>query len=94
MGEDVKEFFPPQDSKWDVNRMAGRQKVQEYQEWIAKAIEKAIPKSINCSALYAIKQGPFESPPEFSDRLRHTMCRSTPLDPEQISGYSSKCHYF
>ncbi|KAL2303351.1 hypothetical protein Nmel_008612 [Mimus melanotis] len=59
------------DPKWDVNRMAGRQKLEESQEWIAKGIEKAIPKSINWSALYAIKQGPFESPSEFLDRLRH-----------------------
>ncbi|KAL2297170.1 hypothetical protein Nmel_013123, partial [Mimus melanotis] len=67
MGEDVKEFFPLQDPKWDVNRMAERQKLQEYQEWIAKGIEKAIPKSIHWSVLYAIKQGPFESPSEFLD---------------------------
>ena len=31
--------------------------------------------------MYAIKQGPSESPSEFLDRLRDTVHRSTPLDP-------------
>ncbi|KAL2305538.1 hypothetical protein Nmel_007531 [Mimus melanotis] len=30
--KNVKESFPLQDPKWDVNRMAERQKLQEYQE--------------------------------------------------------------
>ncbi|MCQ4078885.1 hypothetical protein FK519_29425, partial [Klebsiella pneumoniae] len=56
-------------------------KLQEYQEWILKGMEKAIPKTINWSALYAIRQSPSESPSEFLDRLRDVMRRSTPLDP-------------
>lgn len=65
-----------------MNRAAKRQNLLEYQEWIAKGIEKAIPKSINWSALYAVKQGPSE----FLDRLKDTMHRSTPLDPESDIG--------
>ncbi|KAF1670224.1 hypothetical protein FQV07_0009214, partial [Pygoscelis papua] len=79
--EDVKEFFPLQDPRWDPNRSAEMNKLQNYQGWVVKGMEKAIPQTINWSALYAIKQGPTETPSEFLDRLRDTMRRHTPLDP-------------
>jgi len=44
-------------------------------------MENAIPKNINWSALYAVKQGPSESPSEFLDRMRDVMRHNTPLDP-------------
>lgn len=44
-------------------------------------MERAIPKTINWSALYAISQGPKESPSEFLDKLRDTMRRHTPFRP-------------
>lgn len=53
-GEDVKEYFPLQDPKWDVNRSAHMEKLQEYQGWISKGMERAIPKTINWSALYVL----------------------------------------
>lgn len=84
--QDVKEFFPLQDPKWDPNRSAERGRLQAYQEWIIKGVERAIPKSINWSALYAVKQGPSESPSEFLDRLRDAMHRHTPLDPSSETG--------
>ncbi|KFZ56481.1 hypothetical protein N338_00033, partial [Podiceps cristatus] len=61
-GGDVKEHFPLRDPKWDANRSAHLEKLQEYQEWVLKGMERAIPKTINWSALYAVKQGPSESP--------------------------------
>ncbi|KFQ15258.1 hypothetical protein N330_10408, partial [Leptosomus discolor] len=63
-GGDVKEYFPLQDPKWNANRSAHMEKLQEYQEWISKGIERAIPKTINW---YAVKQRPSESPSEFLD---------------------------
>ncbi|KAM9590811.1 uncharacterized protein ACIBXB_005865 [Morphnus guianensis] len=80
-GGDIKEYFPLQDPKWDINRSAHMERLQGYQDWITKGIERAIPKTINWSALYAVKQSPSESPSEFLDRLRDVMHRSTPLDP-------------
>ncbi|XP_055649366.1 uncharacterized protein LOC129783412 [Falco peregrinus] len=80
-GGDVKEYFPLQDPKWDANRSAHMQRLREYQEWIVKGMEKAITKTINWSALYAVKQTPSESLSEFLDRLRDVMRRNTPLDP-------------
>lgn len=61
-------------------------KLENYREWIAKGMEKAIPIAINWSALYEIKQRPSESPSEFLDRLRDAMRRHTPLDPESDTG--------
>ncbi|KFZ63305.1 hypothetical protein N338_12150, partial [Podiceps cristatus] len=66
-GGDVKEYFPLRDPKWDVNRTAHIGRLQAYQEWISKGMERAIPKTIIWSALYAVKQGPSESPSEFLD---------------------------
>lgn len=80
-GGDVKEYLPLQDPKWDANRSTHMERLKAYQGWILKGVERAIPKTINWSALYAIKQGPSESPSEFLDRLRDVMRRNTPLDP-------------
>lgn len=66
-GGDVKEYFAFQDPKWDVNRSVYMEKLKEYQEWISKGMEKAIPKNINWSALYAVKQSPSKSLSEFLD---------------------------
>lgn len=49
-------------------------------------MERAIPETLNWSALYAGKQGPSESPCEFLDHLRDAMHRNTSLDPETEVG--------
>lgn len=74
---DVKDYFPLQNPNWDPNRSAELKKRESYQEWIAKGMNRAIPKTINWSVLYAIKLGPSESPSEFLDRLRDAMHRHT-----------------
>ncbi|KAM9268577.1 uncharacterized protein RDI95_011718 isoform 3-T6 [Morus bassanus] len=66
-GGDDKEYLPLQDPKWDANRSVHMERLQAYQGWILKGMEKAIPKTINWSTLYAIKQGPSESPSKFLD---------------------------
>jgi len=81
VGGDVKDYFPLQDLKWDSNRSAHMERLQAYQEWISKGMERAVPRTINWSALYAVKQGPSKSPSEFLDRLRDVMRHNTPLDP-------------
>jgi len=62
------------------------EKLQAYQKWISKGMERAIPRTINWPALYAVKKGPSESPSEFLDQLRDVMHRNTPLDPESEVG--------
>ena len=78
---DVKDYFPLQDPEWDVNRSAHMERLQEYQEWIFKGMERAVPRAINWTALYAVKQGPSKSPSEFLDRLKEVKRRNTLLDP-------------
>ncbi|KAF4803987.1 hypothetical protein TURU_011570 [Turdus rufiventris] len=79
--QDVKQYFPLQDLNWDPNRTEEIKKLKSYQEWIVRGMERAIPKTINWSALYAIKLGPSESPSEFLDHLKDAMRRHTSLDP-------------
>ena len=93
-GGDVKEYFPLQDPKWEPNRSAHMERLREYREWVAKGMERAIPKNVNWSALYAVKQGPSESPSEFLDRLRNVMRRSTPLDPGSEVGIQQLVNLF
>ncbi|TRZ08246.1 hypothetical protein HGM15179_018860 [Zosterops borbonicus] len=66
--EDVKDVFPLQDPGWDPNNDEGLGRLKRYQELIVKGLERAIPKTINWSALCAVKQGPSQAP-EFLDHL-------------------------
>ncbi|XP_031953020.1 natural cytotoxicity triggering receptor 3 ligand 1 [Corvus moneduloides] len=85
-GSPVSSQTRKQEPHWNPNRTAELKKLKGYQEWIAKGVERAIPKTLNWSALYAIRQSPSESPSEFLDRLRDAMRRNTSLDPETEVG--------
>uniref|UniRef100_A0A8D0FQI8 Core shell protein Gag P30 domain-containing protein n=1 Tax=Strix occidentalis caurina TaxID=311401 RepID=A0A8D0FQI8_STROC len=85
-GNEVKDFFPLQDPRWNPNSSAQMDRLKGYQDLILKGLERAMPKNINWPALYAIKQGPSESPSEFLDRLREVMHRNMPLDPGSEAG--------
>ncbi|RMC20325.1 hypothetical protein DUI87_01174 [Hirundo rustica rustica] len=91
---DVKDYFPLQNPQWDPNRTAELKKLESYQEGMAKGMERAIPKTINWSALYAIKQGPSESPSEFLEKLRDAMRRHTSLDPGSEVGIQQLVNLF
>lgn len=60
--------------------------LQRYQDWIKFGLENAVPKTVNWSALYAIKQGQTETPMEFLDWLRAAMHKDTTLDPSSDVG--------
>ncbi|KFP60771.1 hypothetical protein N322_01863, partial [Cariama cristata] len=66
-GEDIKDDFPFQDPHWDPNRSAHIKLLSAYREWVIRGMERAIPKPVNWSALYAVRQGPKEIPSEFLD---------------------------
>lgn len=93
-GEDIKDHFPLQDPRWDPNRSAERPFLDTYREWVVKGMERAIPKTINWSTLYAVKQGPKESPSEFLEKLRDTMRKHTPLDPGSEVGIQQLASLF
>ncbi|RMC21457.1 hypothetical protein DUI87_02323 [Hirundo rustica rustica] len=92
--EDVKDVFPLQDPGWDPNDDEGLGRLKRYQELIVKGLERAIPKTINWSALYAIKQGPSQTPSEFLDHLRDAMRRHTTLDPGSDEGMQQLINLF
>ncbi|RMB92926.1 hypothetical protein DUI87_30665 [Hirundo rustica rustica] len=92
--EDVKDVFPLQDPGWDPNDDEGLGRLKRYQELIVKGLERAIPKTINWSALYAIKQGPSQTPSEFLDHLRDAMHRHTTLDPGSDEGTQQLINLF
>ncbi|RMC04260.1 hypothetical protein DUI87_19079 [Hirundo rustica rustica] len=92
--EDVKDVFPLQDPGWDPNDDEGLGRLKRYQELIVKGLERAIPKTINWSALYAIKQGPSQTPSEFLDHLRDAMHRHTTLDPGSDEGKQQLINLF
>lgn len=64
---------------WDPNEPNELAQLKRYQDFIVKGLERAIPKTI--TALYAVKQGPSQTPSELLDHLRDTMRRYTTLDP-------------
>jgi len=51
------------------------------QDWIKLGLENVIPKGVNWSALYDIKQGQRQTPTKLLDRLRNDMRKHTTLDP-------------
>ncbi|KAL2305537.1 hypothetical protein Nmel_007529, partial [Mimus melanotis] len=60
---DVKEYFPLQNPQWDPNKSAELKKLEGYWEWIAKGMEKAIPKTINGQHCMKLSKGPLSHHP-------------------------------
>ncbi|KFV06345.1 hypothetical protein N340_11869, partial [Tauraco erythrolophus] len=63
----VDQYVPLIDPHWDPNDNTDQRTLKQYQNWIKFGLENAIPKAVNWSALYAVKQGQTESPTEFLD---------------------------
>ncbi|KAL2307764.1 hypothetical protein Nmel_000744, partial [Mimus melanotis] len=59
--------FPTKDPSWDPNDPSGvdMMRLKRYQEWIQIGVQNAIPKTINWSKLYEIRQEKKESPTAF-----------------------------
>ncbi|RLV85385.1 hypothetical protein DV515_00016018 [Chloebia gouldiae] len=71
--EDIKDVFPLQDLMWDPNEPDELAQLKRYQDFIVKGLERAIPKTINWSALYAVKQDPSQTPSVFLAQLGDVM---------------------
>ncbi|KFO81303.1 hypothetical protein N303_02769, partial [Cuculus canorus] len=61
----VEQNFPMEDPMWDCNTTRGMGYLKRYQEWVVVGIQTAIPKAINYSKLYNIRQEKTESPSVF-----------------------------
>lgn len=78
--------LPLQDPHWNGNDGSHTERLEDYQEFIVRGLERVIPKTINWSALYTIKQGPSETTSEFLEHLQDAMCCCTTLDSESEEG--------
>ncbi|KAF4804352.1 hypothetical protein TURU_008617 [Turdus rufiventris] len=72
----------PEDLKWDSNVTEQMEQLKRYQNWVVYAMRNAIPKAINWSRLYKIKQNENESPTDFLKRLKDAAQKYTTLDLE------------
>ncbi|KFR11595.1 hypothetical protein N306_03216, partial [Opisthocomus hoazin] len=61
------EHVPSRDPGWDPNDPAQYRLLQQYRTWIRYGLEHGIPKAVNWSALYEVRQGRTETPTEFLD---------------------------
>lgn len=61
----VENHFPSADPGWDPNGPKDRQMLAQYQKWVLFGIRNAMPKAINWSKLYEIKQDRKELPTDF-----------------------------
>ncbi|KFV41081.1 hypothetical protein N341_02404, partial [Tyto alba] len=53
-----------------------------YQQWIVYGVQNAMPKAINWSKLYDIRQEKKESPTAFLERLKESISKYTDMQPE------------
>ncbi|KFM10906.1 hypothetical protein AS27_07663, partial [Aptenodytes forsteri] len=61
----LQHHFPSVDPGWDPNGNGQKLLLTQYQRWVLFGIRNAIPKVINWSKLYEIKQDRKESPTDF-----------------------------
>ncbi|KAK4816823.1 hypothetical protein QYF61_023887 [Mycteria americana] len=86
----VDNHVPITNPGWDPNQMGTRDFLAQYREWIVYGIRNAVPKSVNWSKLYEIKQDKKESPTDFLNRLKEGMRKYTPLDPTSQEGADAR----
>ncbi|KFP78215.1 hypothetical protein N311_08365, partial [Apaloderma vittatum] len=61
----IDQNFPTGDPQWDPNRDEHMERLKRYQQWILYGVQNAMPKTINWSKLYNIRQEKKESPTAF-----------------------------
>ncbi|RMC20512.1 hypothetical protein DUI87_01363 [Hirundo rustica rustica] len=82
----LNELVPREDPEWDPNTARGHQALKEYQELLIEGVRTGIPKTVNWSKLYSVKQEKNESPSAFLERLKETARRYTSLEVEGEAG--------
>uniref|UniRef100_A0A8C3UNR6 Core shell protein Gag P30 domain-containing protein n=1 Tax=Catharus ustulatus TaxID=91951 RepID=A0A8C3UNR6_CATUS len=82
----VNDLVPREDPEWDPNSTGGSRRLKAYQELLTEGIRNGIPKTLNWSKLYSVRQEKNESPSTFLERLKETARRYTNLEVEGESG--------
>ncbi|KFQ69666.1 hypothetical protein N335_13413, partial [Phaethon lepturus] len=75
--------FPATDPRWDPNQPGPRGLLTRYRRWILFDIRHTMPKAINWSKLYEVKQDPNEFLSTFMAHLKVTARKYTNLNPEK-----------
>ena len=78
-GGTIEQNFPSGDPQWDPNNVAHRERLKRYQKWVLYGIRHAMPKSLNWSKLYEVRQDKNESPSAFLERLKEAARKYTDL---------------
>ncbi|KFQ66932.1 hypothetical protein N335_04080, partial [Phaethon lepturus] len=90
----VDQNFPSVNPEWDPNQPGSRAMLDRYQRWILYGVKNAMPKAINWSKIYEVRQELNESPSAFMERLKVTARKYTNLDlerPEEAVQLASIC---
>uniref|UniRef100_A0A8C3UWT9 Core shell protein Gag P30 domain-containing protein n=1 Tax=Catharus ustulatus TaxID=91951 RepID=A0A8C3UWT9_CATUS len=82
----VNDLVPREDPEWDPNSTSGSRRLKAYQELLTEGIRNGIPKTLNWSKLYSVRQEKNESPSTFLEQLKETARRYTNLEVEGESG--------
>ncbi|KFQ67218.1 hypothetical protein N335_04109, partial [Phaethon lepturus] len=61
----VDNHVPLTDPSWDPNDHMEYKQLKSYRKWIKFGLENGIPRSVNWSKLYEVKQGHDETPSDF-----------------------------
>ncbi|KFZ55216.1 hypothetical protein N338_08355, partial [Podiceps cristatus] len=75
--------FLSSNPEWDPNQPGSRGMMTRYQRWILFGVRHAMPKAINWSKIYEVRQESEESPSAFMERPKMTARKYTNLDPEK-----------
>lgn len=75
----LEQSFPSGDPQWDPNDPVDRRRLTRYQRWVLCGVKHAMPKALNWSKLYEIKQDKNESPSVFLEKLKETARKYTDL---------------
>ena len=82
----VEAHFPSVEPQRDPNNAGDRRLLTQYQRLVSFGVQNAIPKTINWSKLYEIKQDRKQSPTDFLNRLKEAARKYTTIDPESEGG--------
>ncbi|KFO94861.1 hypothetical protein N300_00336, partial [Calypte anna] len=61
----VNELVPREDPEWNPNSSVGYKALKDYQDLLVEGVREGIPKTMNWSKLYSVRQDKGESPSAF-----------------------------
>ncbi|RLV63421.1 hypothetical protein DV515_00018289, partial [Chloebia gouldiae] len=82
----VDELVPSDDPEWNPNSADGYRAIRKYQELLVEGVWTGMPKTLNWSKLYSVRQEKNESPSAFLERLKETARRYTNLEIDEEPG--------